>query len=51
MSKVKVRLSVKTFRHKIGDEISVDSEIADDLVANRQATFVSAKKQAESQQG
>ena len=49
MSKVKVRLSVKTWRHQVGDEISVDSEVADDMVANRQASFVSAKKQAEAQ--
>ena len=49
MSKVKVCLSVKTWRHQVGDEVSVDSEVADDMVANRKATFVSTKKQAEAQ--
>lgn len=50
MSKVKVRLTVKSWKQKVGDEIEVDSDTAERLVANRQAAYVSAKKQAEAQQ-
>ena len=51
MSKTKVRLTVKSWRQKVGDEIEVDAETAERLVANRQASYVSAKKQAEAQPG
>lgn len=42
MSKTKVTLRVKTFRHGVGDVIEVDAETAEQLVANRQATRVKA---------
>lgn len=40
MSKTKVTLRVKTFRHQVGDTIEVDAETAQQLVDNRQATRV-----------
>lgn len=47
MSKVKVRLIVKGYKSKVNEEVSVDSERAEQLVANRQAVYVSPAKQAE----
>lgn len=47
MATSKVRLLVNTKGAKRGDEIEVDSSVVSDLVANRQAVKVSAKKSAD----
>jgi hypothetical protein len=43
MSKTKVILRVKTRGHKVGDEIEVDAETAESMVAMRQADRVRPK--------
>lgn len=47
MSKVKVRIVVKAYGYKKQQEVMVDADRAEQLVANRQAVYVSAAKQAE----
>ena len=51
MSKVKVKLTVKTKGHERGDVIDVDAETADALVGLNQGRRVAKKAAAKSDEG